>query len=124
MNFVLTGEAIEDAINSTQLAMERLKDELRFRVNPDYYHSARANTSAQLYLVREHVRQAFDARTRHFELTVLILKRLFPLALLLLVYVAYLHIKHYMSRDEYDNNYITEQFRQLDIKRSEVLSLC
>lgn len=114
------GEAIQEAINNTQSAMQRLKVELQFNVNPDFYHLARVNASQAVYNIRQQILHQFNTHTQHYETVIRVLKRLFPLGILLLVYVSYLHIKYYMSRDTYDNNYVTENLKQLDVKRAEV----
>ena len=116
----VTGEEIQQAINTTQTAMQRLKAELQFNVNQDIYNTARANASKSVYDIRRRINGEFEARTRRFEFVIFILKKLFPLAVLLLVYVSYLHVKFYLTVDSYDNNYITATFRQLDVTRAEV----
>jgi hypothetical protein len=114
------GEAIQDAINTTQAAMKKLKKALQFEVDSGPYYNTRTNASKVLYEVRQKVDNEFLAKTEYFHFVIGILIKLTPLGLLLLVYVAYLHIKHYMARDTYDNVYITENFKALDQKRAEV----
>ena len=114
------GEAIQEAINTTQSAMKKLKRALQFEVDSGPYYSTRTNASKVLYEVRKKVDNEFLARTEYFHLVIGILIKLTPIGLLLLVYVAYLHIKHYMSKDTYDNVYVTENFKALDQKRAEV----
>ena len=113
------GDAIEEAINHTQSAMHRLQSTLHFKVDIEPYYSTRINASQLVYEVRRNVEAEFKSRTANFELVVSILLKIVPIGVLLLVYVAYLHIKHYMSKDTYDNVYITNEFRSLDQKRSE-----
>ncbi|ELT92902.1 hypothetical protein CAPTEDRAFT_146494 [Capitella teleta] len=114
------GEAIQDAINMTQNAMHSLRDTLQFRVQYEPYYNTRVNASRVIYEIRRKVQQEFGQRTAYFEEVIALLKKLIPVALILLIYVSYLHIRHYMCRDTYDNVYITAQFRGLDQKRAEV----
>ena len=114
------GEAIYDAINATQSAMFRLNGTLRFTVNPEPYHNARSNASKMIYKVRRKVQREFQQRTTNFHFVISIMKKILPIAIIILVVVAYDHVKNYVSKDTYDNVYITPQFKSLDQKRSEV----
>lgn len=100
--------------------MNRLKKQLQFEVKSDPYYMARINSSREVYLIRQKVIAEFEHHTRYFEQVVDILKKVFPISVLLLVYVSYLHVKHYMSKDTYDNVYITRNFMNLDKKRAQV----
>ena len=72
------------------------------------------------YRSRHKVNEEFAERTIYFHTVIGILKKIVPIAVLLLVYVAYVHVKNYVSKDTYDNVYITNQFKTLDQKRCEV----
>lgn len=114
------GDAIYDAVNATQLAMRRLQRTLLFHVHPEPYYNVRFNATRTVYMVRKKVQEEFNKRTAYFEFIISILKKILPGAMLILVYVAYVHVKNYVSKDTYDNVYITPQFKSLDQKRSEV----
>ncbi len=114
------GEAIYDAINATQHAMRQLHTTLRFQITPEPYFSARLNATKTLFQVRKKVQGEFEKRTMYFEFVISILKKILPAAILVLIYVAYMHVKNYVSKDTYDNIYVTPQFKSLDQKRSEV----
>lgn len=114
------GDAIHSAINKTQTAMGMLQSSLQFEVNTEPYYNTRVNASKLVYRVRKKVEGEFNERTANFVMVIGILLKLIPIGILLLVYVAYLHVKHYMSKDTYDNIYVTDQFRALDQKRTEI----
>ena len=114
------GEAIQDAINATMYAMRTLDKTLHFQVNPEPYYNTRLNATRMAYRSRHKVNEEFAERTIYFHTVIGILKKIVPIAVLLLVYVAYVHVKNYVSKDTYDNVYITNQFKTLDQKRCEV----
>ena len=113
------GEAVYDAINSTQMAMRRLQRTLQFEINPEPYLTTRINASKILYSVRRKVHDEFYGRTAYFHEVLAILMKIVPVAIILLIYVSYLHVKNYVSKDTYDNVYVTPQFKTLDQKRCE-----
>ena len=114
------GEAIHGAINATKQAMHKLKLTLKFRASTRPFYDTKANTSKSVYQAKINVRREFDKRTRHFHFVISVLKKICPIAVLLLMYVAYAYIKRYVSRDSYDNIYVTKRFRDLDQNRSSV----
>lgn len=113
------GEAIQDAINATQSAMVALQGSLQFYVSSEPYDRSR-NVTDVLFQIRRRVAEEFESRTAYFELVVGMLKKMIPLSLFLLIQSAYLHLKHYMSRDAYDNVYVTDQFKAIDLQRSKL----
>ena len=100
--------------------MFRLNGTLRFTVNPEPYHNTRTNASMKIYMLRHKVQQDFAQRTANFHFVISIMKKILPIAIFILVYVSYDHVKNYVSKDTYDNVYVTPQFKSLDQKRSEV----
>jgi hypothetical protein len=114
------GEAIQEAINTTQSAMQHLETALQFHVSSEPYNSTRVRASKMIYEVQMHVQREFAAKTANFELAISIVLKIMPVAVLLLVYVAYNHVKLYLCSDTYDNTYVTQHFKLLDQKRSEV----
>ena len=99
--------------------MRRLKHQLDFAVNAEAYNSARVNHTRHVYNIRRHVQNDFQLATEHMHTCVMWLKRLFPVAVLLLVYAAYAHVKRFMSDDVYDNNYVDSHFRSIDASRAQ-----
>ena len=100
--------------------MFHLRKQLQFNVKSDPFSMARVNASKVVFHIRQAVLNQFESRTLYFEHVISILIKIIPVAVLLLFYVSYLHVKHYMSRDTYDNNYITKTFWGLDQKRAEI----
>ncbi|KAI0224642.1 Protein sneaky [Lamellibrachia satsuma] len=112
------GEAIHGAINATKEAMLKLQLTLKFSASTQPFYDTKVNTSKSIYLVKIKIQHAFDRRTEHFEFVISVLKKICPIAVLILVYVAYTYIKQYVSLDNYDNIYVTKRFRDLDQKRA------
>lgn len=104
--------------------MRSLKTALRFHVNSEPYNATRSNASKIVFQIRQHVQEEFAYRTSMFHFTVDVLKKLIPVSLVWLVVASYLHLKHYMCRDAYDNTYIDRRMAWLDQKRMEVAGEC
>ena len=62
----------------------------------------------------------YSRRTEYFDMVLSILVKLTPISILLLLRVSYVYIKYYVSRDAYDNIYVTRALKDLDRKRMEV----
>jgi len=116
------GEAIQDAINATQSAMAQLRAALQFYVSSEPYYNARVNASRLVFQIRRRVQDEFTRHTRHFRLVVDALKKLAPLGLLLLLHVAYAHLRRYLASDRYDNVYVTDGFRAIDARRAAMVA--
>ncbi len=114
------GEEIQEAVYHTQIAMHHLKSTLEFQVSPAVYNETMAKARLKNLSIEDEVNKAFRAHTIYFCEVVNVLLKLTPLAVLLLVYVSYYHIKMYLSSDMYDNSYITQHFAALDLKRAQV----
>ena len=67
----------------------------------------------------KHILDAFTTYTQYFDLTISILRKLIPAVIFILIAVSYMYLKHYIAKDEFDNMYITPQFKSLDRKRVE-----
>ena len=113
------GEAIQETVNTTKSAIARLHRTLRFDVKPDPFENARVNASRFVYQIRRGVHAEFQSKTKHFRAVVDIAMKLIPISLFLLLYAAYDHVRRFVSRDEYDNTYVTASFKRLDRKRAE-----
>ena len=107
-------------MNTTKLAIARLHRTLHFDVKPDRYEYARVNASRYVYQIRKGVYAEFQGKTRHFRTIIDIAMKLIPISLFLLLYAAYDHVRRFVSRESYDNSYVTASFKRLDRKRSEL----
>jgi len=116
------GEAIQDAINTTQLAMTDLRAALQFYVSSEPYDNARVNASRLVFQIRRRVQHEFASRTAHFHRVVDALKKLAPLGLVLVMHAAYAHLRRYLASDRYDNVYVTDGFRAIDARRAAMVA--
>lgn len=62
----------------------------------------------------------YSRRTEYFDAVVSVLVKLTPVSILLLLHASYIYVKRFMSRDAYDNVYVTKALKELDRKRAEV----
>jgi len=116
------GEAIQDAINTTQSAMADLRAALQFYVSSEPYYNARVNASRMVFQIRRRVQDEFARNTAYFHHVVDVLKKLAPLGLVLLLHAAYIHLRRYLASDRYDNVYITNGFRAIDARRAAMVA--
>jgi len=116
------GEAIQDAIKETQLAMMDLRTALQFYVSSEPYYNARVNASRLVFEIRRRVQDEFASHAAHFHHVVDALKKLAPLGLLLLLHAAHAHLRRYLASDRYDNVYITDGFRAIDARRAAMVA--
>lgn len=106
------GDAIHDAINATQDAMQDLQRSLQARraasaSSPGHYDSTSGLTSAN---GDEVTSDGVD-----FRVTLAIIGQLvYVVGALLLVFAAHSHLRRYVGSDTYDNSYVTGHFRSLD----------
>lgn len=61
----------------------------------------------------------YTRRTEYFDIVISVLVKLTPVSILLLLHAAYIYIRRFMSRDAYDNVYVSKALKDLDLKRSE-----
>ena len=116
------GEAIQDAINATQSAMNDLRAALQFYVSSEPYYNARVNASRLVFQIRRRVQDEFARHTAHFHGVVDVLKKLAPLGLVLMLHAAYTHLRRYLASDRYDNVYVTDGFRAIDARRAAMVA--
>ena len=86
--------------------------------------SGESNTTKSLDLIQEEVNDDISRKAHAFEIFIAIVKKGLSLSIALLFFQSFWYLRNYLAKDDYDNIYITSQFKKLDEKSdSSVLPL-
>ena len=107
---------------TAQGAMKALQDmRFMFDVDVDFtaYWQKRSNSSRSFQQIQEDVRKELDDKIKYLDLAFGIANKLLALSILWLCFQSYQYHMKYLTKDRFDNFYITHQFKKLDAKRKE-----
>ena len=73
-----------------------------------------SNTTKSVEMIQDEVNEDITSKARTFEVFLSILKKGLSLSIALLFFQSFWYLRNYLAKDDYDNIYITSQFKELD----------
>ncbi|XP_041094908.1 DC-STAMP domain-containing protein 2 [Polyodon spathula] len=115
----IMGRIREKTSNPVMAAFEKMKDEFEFNISSSSSFSMHFNKSKSIFQVAADIMEEVSVELDKFQEFI----GLFGYATLFLVFYMYLQAvlyrKKYLFQDDYDNNYITNEFVEMDIMRAQ-----
>ncbi|XP_071944054.1 DC-STAMP domain-containing protein 2-like [Antedon mediterranea] len=114
------GRAIVDDVgDAIQHISNKINDVFQTDIHFEAHWDTKRNASKSAAGIARAVRQELEETFNIFDTAVLFADRLLALSVVYVLYRAYLYHKLYLTKDRFDNFYITKEFRDLDVKRTE-----
>ncbi|XP_053394074.1 DC-STAMP domain-containing protein 2-like [Mercenaria mercenaria] len=79
--------------------------------------NSKSNSSKEAKTVTEQLKKDIDSKVISFQTFMKIVKYVLSLSLVLMFLQAFWYFRNYMSKDSYDNMYITKEFNELDKRK-------
>ena len=76
--------------------------------------TGKSNTTKSVDLIQQEVNDDISGKAHAFEIFILIVKKTLSLSIALLFFQSFWYLRNYLAKDDYDNIYITSQFKTLD----------
>ncbi|XP_033118910.1 DC-STAMP domain-containing protein 2-like [Anneissia japonica] len=114
------GRAVIDEVGqATEHIAEKIEEMFYTDIDFDVYWDSRRNSSRSAAGIASAIQSELEETFNLFDTAVLFTDRLLALSVVYLLYRAYQYHKLYLTKDRFDNFYITKQFRKLDKKRTD-----
>ncbi|XP_071486816.1 uncharacterized protein [Diadema antillarum] len=111
--------AVNDALSGTRTAMQSIIDTFDADVDFSRYYERRLNSSTTAEHIQEAIKEELDQAYSYVELVLLYSDKILALSFVWLCIKSYMYHSSYRTKDSFDNQYITAQFKKLDASRKD-----
>ncbi|XP_071486817.1 DC-STAMP domain-containing protein 2-like [Diadema antillarum] len=112
-------ETVDDALSDVRTALQTVVDTFDADVDFSRYFERRLNSSTTAEHIQEAIQEKLDHAYSYVELVLLYSDKILALSFVWLCIQSYMYHSSYRTKDSFDNQYITAQFKKLDASRKE-----
>lgn len=111
--------AVNNALLNTRTAMQSVVDTFSADVDFSRYFEKRSNSSTTAEHIQAAISAELDEAYSYVDWILSFSDKLLALSFVWVLFKSYMYHSNYRTKDSYDNQYITAQFKKLDANRSE-----
>ncbi|XP_041457117.1 uncharacterized protein LOC121409282 isoform X3 [Lytechinus variegatus] len=110
---------VNNALGNTRNAMQSVVDTFSADVDFSRYFEKRSNSSTTAEHIQDAISQELDEAYSYVDWILSFSDKLLALSLVWLLFKSYMYHSSYRTKDSFDNQYVTGQFKKLDANRKE-----
>ena len=110
------GTDINKVANDAKAAFDEVVKYFSVDVELHAELTGESNTTKSVQLIQQEVNDDVTRKAHAFEVFIAFLKKALSLSLALLFFQSFWYLRNYLAKDDYDNIYITTQFKEMDKK--------